>query len=131
MIDILTGEVRRFRHPMSRHRLQVVVQDEGLVDQTHKESVDVNRIMNHYARTGVVPPDPRGRTPQYTDVSDLNRDLTGLIADSRKVQAEVDKATKRKKKAADEQLAKDKAAFEEWKKKQAELPVDIPSPEPK
>lgn len=58
--------VRRFAHCYAESRTQ----------QSHKDSSDVNHIVERFQRTGEMPPNPRGLEPLYLDVTHLQADLT-------------------------------------------------------
>lgn len=72
------------RHPFSRVKVSVKLVG-GKTHQSFKASCCVNRIMQSIERTGVIPPDPLGRVPNYGDVSHLNLPLDQLIARQREV----------------------------------------------
>ena len=96
IIDKTTGEIQEeinhrvehrlnqevlFRRPFHRHSVKTEFSEPSMTHQAHKESCDINTIIRQFDRTGVLP--PAAHLPQYADVSDLNRDLTELISDSK------------------------------------------------
>lgn len=66
-----------------RVRVQSVPEGESMTQQSHADSVDVNRIIERFDRTGVLP--MATREPMYADVTDLQVDLTEAINRSREV----------------------------------------------
>lgn len=48
--------VPRIRSPWTRERLQTVCSGESLTEQSHKEAVDINNIVDRYTRSGMLPP---------------------------------------------------------------------------
>lgn len=67
------------RYPYHRVSVKVDVGGEDLTEKSHKDACCINRIMRAVDRHGVLPPDPRGRVPNYGDVSHLNQPLGNLI----------------------------------------------------
>lgn len=116
-----------FRHPFSRYRVEFKSDMESMTHQSHAESCDINKIIAQYDRTGLIPPDPRGRDPQYADVSDLNRDLTSLIIDSEAAGVEYRKIQQAKRAAARAASLKEKAEFEAFKASQSSPPPAVPA----
>lgn len=60
----------KVRHPFERERSQVDCGGESRTQQSHKDSVDVNKIIARFDRTGQLP--PARSDGQYGDVSGLN-----------------------------------------------------------
>lgn len=94
-------QIRRYRPSYFRASSIAPVSGDSMTHQSHAESCDINNIIRQFDRTGVLPVPTR--TPQYADVSNLNRDLTELMEESvetrqrygellAKAQAEVDAA---------------------------------------
>lgn len=76
--------VRRPRHPMSLGKFVCPFVGKSMTHASHKDSCDVNRIMDAYSRTGELPPSIPGRVPQFADVTALQAaDLTTQITDAR------------------------------------------------
>lgn len=68
-----------------RCRHQFKVQGTSRTVQSERDLTDINNIVNRYQRTGVIPDDPRGRTPMYEDVSLLNKPMSELIQYAKEV----------------------------------------------
>jgi len=65
--------------------------------QSFKEGACINRLMSGYDRTGIIPPDPAGRVPNYGDVSHLNLPLDQLIAVQRETESNLVRYTEEQK----------------------------------
>lgn len=68
---------RVVRRPWVRERYALVMPSESLVEQSHRQSVDINEIVKRFHRTGQLP--PVQHAPQYADVTGLQRDLRERI----------------------------------------------------
>lgn len=55
------------KKPYERHRLQIEFTEPSMTQQSHKDSVDINKIIARYDRTGVLP--PSRANPMYGDVT--------------------------------------------------------------
>lgn len=108
------NQLNRYRPPYHRHSVTLSA-PESLTHQSHAESCDINTIIRQFDRTGLLP--PATKQPQYGDVSELNRDLTELIAEADETQAKYLELR--------EQVAKQKAQAEADARSQSEA---TPSP---
>lgn len=108
-IDLDTGELVSVSDaPFSRppwHRMRIVtkIHGESKTQQHHKDTVDINAIVNRYQRTGELP--PAKTPPQYADVTGLQGDLQERITASQKAIAKADSDL-----AANHKKKQDKAA---------------------
>lgn len=59
-----------FDVPTKSHRVHAKPCDDGITEQSHKDSCDINRIMSNYIKTGTVPV-PVSRILQYGDFSEV------------------------------------------------------------
>lgn len=59
------------RKPWFRHQVQTKIEGESMTQQSHRDSVDVNKIIERYDRTGQLP--PMASNPVYGDVSAFAR----------------------------------------------------------
>lgn len=59
------------RKPWHTGRHQTVFEGETMTQQSHKDSVNVNKIISRYDRTGILPQNPY--SPVYGDVSAFAR----------------------------------------------------------
>jgi len=75
------------RLPLSRERLITQVPGESMVNAGFGNETDVNAIVARFTRTGQLPPPTS--TPQYADVTELQRDFTELVEESRELQAAI------------------------------------------
>lgn len=82
-VDLVDSQDIVVRHPLSLHHSPLELDSTVVTEQSHKEVVCINRIMRNVERHGVIPVDPRGRVPNYGDVSHLNQPLDQLITQSR------------------------------------------------
>lgn len=121
------GEVKRFKSPYDRQRVISVIHGESMTHQDHAESCNINVIVNQFARTGIIPPDPRGRVPQYGDVSHLNEDLTSLINTARDGNLARAEILSKREAAKAKQLAAEKAELEQLRREKAATPPVAPT----
>lgn len=63
-------KMRSIKTPRRAHEIEPVriyfEYEDGLTRQSFKDECDINRIVEQYARTGIIPVTPRGQ-PQYGD----------------------------------------------------------------
>lgn len=85
------------RHPMARVHCRVFCGGESKTEQSHKTVVDINRMMSQAERHGVIPIDPRGRVPNYGDVSHLNLPFDELLKRTRDTNERIVKYTREEK----------------------------------
>lgn len=117
------GIVKRFKSPYDRVRSVTVIEGESMTDESHRESCDIHTIIRQFDRTGLLPPDPRGREPQYGDVSHLNRDLTSLIQDARDGNAVKDKILSDRKVKLETKRREEQLELEQLRAEKAAKPV--------
>lgn len=70
--------IRRLRNCTLYPRRSVELSGPDNTHQSFKGECDVNQIVARYQRTGELPPNPRGLTPQYVDVTPFQHDYTEL-----------------------------------------------------
>lgn len=121
------GVLKRFKSSYDRQRVVTVIEGESMTHQDHAESCNINVIVNQFSRTGVIPPDPRGRVPQYGDVSHLNEDLTSLINVARDGNSAKDAIVSKRKAAEAKKLADDRAELEALRAAKAAAPASPPA----
>lgn len=90
-VDVETGEVQLdipfvdspplIRRQLARPHLAVAFEGVSRTEQSHKDSVCINRIMQSVSRTGVLP--VVTKVPNYGDVSHLNRPYSDLLTEAR------------------------------------------------
>ncbi|QKI28891.1 VP3 [Trichosanthes kirilowii gokushovirus] len=71
------------RGPLDRPHLKTPSGGVSLTEQSHKDALCINRIMRTVERVGAIPPDPRGRVPNYGDVSHLNKPYDEVLTIAR------------------------------------------------
>lgn len=72
------------RKPLSRERLITVITGDSMVNAGFGNETDVNHIVERFTRTGYMP--DTSEMAQYADVTELQRDFTDLIEESRAIQ---------------------------------------------
>lgn len=85
------------RKPYFREPLKTVVEGESMTHQAHADSVDINKIVAQFDRSGYLP--PAQREGQYLDVTGLQTDLTVAYAESNRVIETVNEYTENQRKA--------------------------------
>lgn len=110
----LMKEASRFiRRSTDKFIVQTPFEGESRTVQDHKNVVDINTIVKKFDRTGQL---PTGRMDgQYGDVTQLQSDLTTLIAHSRNIRDEA------REKLLQRQLTARQKALEQAKKDAEEL----------
>lgn len=89
----------RVRHPLFLPHSPLALDSTLITEQSHKDAVCINRMMRAVERHGVIPVDPRGRVPNYGDVSDLNVPFSQLIMRTRDTQDRLAKFTREQREA--------------------------------
>lgn len=79
LIEFYTTKRDFIRHPLSRVRTITPVEGDSMTHQSHADSCDINNIIRQFDRTGILP--PARKTPQFADVTHLQKDLTTLYSD--------------------------------------------------
>lgn len=87
IIDRVTGEVVSLPDVRdarcARYRVTFDPSGESMTQQNHCEAADVNKIIQRYERTGILP--PAREKPVYADVTGLQGDFAQRIDESRSV----------------------------------------------
>lgn len=84
MDDVEAVVHSRFRVGQNeRLRVQAVPEGESRTLQSHKDLTDINNIVDRFQRTGYIP--PSRMSPQWGDVSELNKPLAELAVESESV----------------------------------------------
>jgi len=106
-IQPLLPEIRK---PLSRVRSAVIKsEEESMTDTSFGNECDINQVIARCQRTGTIP-EPT-QTPQYADVTGLQKDLTQSIEDSKNAMAVLEAAQRQEHK---EQKARDKERLEKY-----------------
>lgn len=115
------AQINRYRPPYHRHSVPLDLSaEESMTHQSHAESCDINSIIRQFDRTGLLPPPTR--EGQYGDVSELNRDLTELIAEADETQQRYLELR--------EQVLQQQKAEADLKQSQSEATPPQPTPAP-
>lgn len=113
----------KFRPRRERVRCQTVFPSGiGRTVQSMRDETDINRIVDRYQRTGDMPPNPRGLTPQYTDCSGLQGDLTEMHNEARENIGNFADAVKTSQMDSEAKRRKERQEFDEWKQQQQMKP---------
>ena len=79
------------KKPNERVRQVAVINDESATDDSFGNDTDINRLVERFTRTGIMP--TADRPAQYADVSGLqNKGLDELIQEANKTLAELQEA---------------------------------------
>lgn len=112
-----------------RNRITAPV-GESKTDRSFGNDTDINKLIDRFSRTGVMPENPSGVQPYYGDVSEMQCDLTELIEKSKHGVETLQLLKEQQKLQQEEQAAKDQAElelFRKWKEQQpdgAEAPQE-------
>jgi len=68
---------RIIRNAYNTIRVPTIIEGESKTQAVFGNDTDVNRIMERFTRTGVMP--PVTQEPQYADVTDLQQDLQEIL----------------------------------------------------
>lgn len=85
------------RHPLARPHSPIVCGGESRTEQSHAIQCDINRLIRTFERTGSLPIDPRGRVPNYGDVTHLNKPFDQLLVDARNANEQLQRFTREQK----------------------------------
>lgn len=86
-VDATTGEIlRSLRYPFERTRVGIVFELPSRTVNSFKDETDINNIVNRFARSGMLPPNPGGGV--FADVTGLQGDLTERVNFSKQVVAD-------------------------------------------
>lgn len=110
------------RKPRSRERLITQTSGDSKVQDGFGNDTDVNRIVERFTRTGIMP--TATREGQYADVSGLQEDLTDLIAKQRQTQAEIRELEQSLQEEKQKQRESDAIELERLRQTQAQAPED-------
>lgn len=113
--------MKTVRHPLSRERLITQTSGDSLVQAGFGNDTDVNRIIERFTRTGVLP--TANSEPQYADVTGLQEDLTDLIQKQRDTHREIMEVQKSIEEQKQQKRDQDAIELENLKKQTA-APTD-------
>lgn len=92
-----TGESRRFRSPYDRVQVKCSTKGSCKVAPEHAHKLETSYIVQNYARTGQLPPHPRGQQPVYADVRTFQQPLENLVNHMQEIKSSVTDALKKTK----------------------------------
>lgn len=99
-----TGPYNRWSE---RQRTPQPVWGESRVDDSFGNDTDVNKIVERFARTGYLPEGSPSVQPVYQDVTNVQEDLTVLLAKTNDARKELENIQKQAQAAKAQQAAKD------------------------
>lgn len=114
--------MKNVRHPLSRERLVTQTYGDSKVQDGFGNDTDVNRIVERFTRTGFMP--KAQREPQYADVTDLQEDLTDLIAKQRETQNQIREVQQSIEDKKQKQRESDAIELQKLKETQAQPPEE-------
>lgn len=113
---------RLVRKPYERVRspFQFPYGNEKVTDDSHGNDTEINKIIARFKRSGELPPGMDGQ-PQYGDCSELQGDLTAIIAKGEEARAAIEKLQMEQIEANKKASEENKLELERLKKLEAEM----------
>lgn len=108
----------RYVQWFERQRVAAPNFGESMTDDSFGNDTDINKIVERFARTGYLPEAPSVK-PIYDDVTNVQEDLTALLAKTSDARKELENIQKQAQAAKIEQAKKDAEDLERYRAKEA------------